>query len=277
MNFLPKKVIFQIFILGVLVFSSNIKLNAQSKSKLSENKDFQKMIEPFAETEDDSIMFDGVTYPNINKFVACDRTPGIFVDEISKFIFYTEDVHSKGISGKVIAKVLVTPEGKIIKAFVEYSENELLNPLTLEAIFNYNAKTKITPAVQRGKNISLWISIPFTFSLNKTKIQYDNLPDPDDFMVVEREPGVDINAVAQNVIYPEDARKEGIQGRVIIKVLVLKTGELQKPFVEYSDNTKLDQSALDAVISLNRIEPAILKGEPVDCWISIPINFRLRD
>lgn len=263
-----------LLLLCILILINN--LYSKSNKLIIDEVVFKKMIEPFDVTDNDSITFDNITYPNIDKFVACDKTPSIYVNEISNYLYYSEDVYSKGIEGKVIAKVLVSPEGKIIKAFVEYTENEALNLLTLEAIYHYNANSKISPATQRGKNISLWISIPFTFILNKTKVNYKNVPDPEEFIAVEREPGVDINAISRNVIYPEEAIKEGIEGKVIIKVLVLKDGSIKNPIVEYSDNSKLNQSAIDAIMLLKTITPAEQKGKPVDCWVSIPINFKLK-
>lgn len=104
----------------------------------------------------------------------------------------------------------------------------------------------------------------------------EELPDPDDFIAVEKEPAVDIVAIQKLVEYPELARKAGIEGRVIVKVLVRKDGSIQKPFVEYSDNSMLNNSALSAIQKAGKIPPAIQNGQPVDCWVSIPINFKLR-
>lgn len=111
----------------------------------------------------------------------------------------------------------------------------------------------------------------------KVQVQVrEELPDPDDFIAVEKEPAVDIVAIQKLVEYPELARKAGIEGRVIVKVLVRKDGSIQKPFVEYSDNTMLNNSALSAIQKAGKIPPAIQNGQPVDCWVSIPINFKLR-
>lgn len=120
-------------------------------------------------------------------------------------------------------------------------------------------------------------NIDFEGSGTKVQVQVrEELPDPDDFIAVEKEPAVDIVAIQKLVEYPEIARKAGIEGRVIVKVLVRKDGSIQKPFVEFSDNSMLDKSALSAVMKLGKIPPAIQNGQPVDCWVSIPISYKLR-
>jgi protein TonB len=111
----------------------------------------------------------------------------------------------------------------------------------------------------------------------KVQVQVrEEIPDPDDFIAVEKEPAVDIVSLQKLVEYPELARKAGIEGRVIIRVFVRKDGSVVKPFVEFSDNSMLDKSALSAISKYGKINPAIQNGQPVDCWVSIPITFRLR-
>ncbi len=115
------------------------------------------------------------------------------------------------------------------------------------------------------------------FDGSNVKVQVrEEIPDPDDFIAVEKEPAVDIVSLQKLVEYPELARKAGIEGRVIIRVFVRKNGSVQKPFVEFSDNSMLDKAALTAISKYGNINPAIQNGQPVDCWVSIPITFRLR-
>lgn len=115
------------------------------------------------------------------------------------------------------------------------------------------------------------------FGDGKVQVQArEELPDPDDFIAVEKEPALDIAQLQKLVEYPEIARRAGIEGRVIIRVLVRKDGTIMKPFVEYSDNSMLDKAAMSAIKGYGKLSPAIQNGQPIDCWLSVPITFKLR-
>lgn len=101
-------------------------------------------------------------------------------------------------------------------------------------------------------------------------------PEPDEFIPVEKEPGVDYARLQGLVKYPDLAKRAGIEGRVVLRVLVDKDGAVRKLFIEDSENELLNAAAIDAVKAYGRFKPAIQNQEPIMCWISIPIQFRLR-
>lgn len=101
-------------------------------------------------------------------------------------------------------------------------------------------------------------------------------PDPDEFIPVEKEPNVDLVELQKLVKYPELARKAGVEGQVIVKVLVDEKGNARKTLIEYSDNELLNQAALDAISQYKGFTPGIQNGNPIMVWVSIPIRFRLR-
>lgn len=97
-----------------------------------------------------------------------------------------------------------------------------------------------------------------------------------EFQAVEFEPKLDMSKLQGLIEYPTIARKSNIEGRVIIKVLVKSDGSVGKYMVEHSENIMLNIAALEAITKYGKFVPAIQNGKTVDCWISIPINFRLR-
>lgn len=101
-------------------------------------------------------------------------------------------------------------------------------------------------------------------------------PEPDEFIPVEKEPGVDYARLQSLVIYPDLAKRAGIEGRVTIRVLIDKDGSVRKMFIEDSDNSLLNDAAETAIRNYGRFKPAIQNQEPIMCWISIPIQFKLR-
>jgi protein TonB len=78
-------------------------------------------------------------------------------------------------------------------------------------------------------------------------------------------------------VYPESARREGREGRVLLRVLVDDQG--RSKFVEInssSGNEALDRAAAEA-IKRWRFHPARYGDKPVESWLRIPIEFHLAD
>ncbi len=99
--------------------------------------------------------------------------------------------------------------------------------------------------------------------------------DPYAFVPVEKEPYIDIKDLQKKVVYPDLAKRAGIEGKVNIRVLVGKNGVPKKHIIESSDSDLLNDAAVRAVMS-SVFTPAIQNNQPIDCWVSIPIVFRLR-
>jgi protein TonB len=77
--------------------------------------------------------------------------------------------------------------------------------------------------------------------------------------------------------YPETARRDGKEGRVLLRVLVNEEGRTASVEVNRSSGVEsLDQAALEA-IKRWRFSPARLGDRPVKSWVRIPVDFRLND
>ncbi len=100
-------------------------------------------------------------------------------------------------------------------------------------------------------------------------------PSAYDFVPVEKEPYIDIKDLQRRVVYPELAKRAGIEGKVNIRVLVGKNGVPKKYLIESTDSELLNDAAVKATMSAV-FTPAIQNNQPIDCWVSIPIVFRLR-
>lgn len=102
-------------------------------------------------------------------------------------------------------------------------------------------------------------------------------PEPDEFIPVEEYPKFDLPKLQKLVKYPDIARRSGIQGRVVLRVLVDKDGSIRKKKIEASDNEFLNQAALDALEAYGKFQPAIQNNAPVMCWVTVPITFKLKN
>jgi periplasmic protein TonB len=73
--------------------------------------------------------------------------------------------------------------------------------------------------------------------------------------------------------YPEMARMAGIEGTVVVQVLVGKDGHVQKAKV-VEGPVQLRDAAIDAAMSAV-FRPASTNNRPVAVWVAIPLRFKL--
>lgn len=85
--------------------------------------------------------------------------------------------------------------------------------------------------------------------------------------------------IRDNLKYPPEAQKNGIQGHVVIRLIVSKTGKISNYEIYHSADPIIDREALRIVKEMPRKgwTPAILQEKPVNSYFTISITFRLRD
>jgi periplasmic protein TonB len=77
--------------------------------------------------------------------------------------------------------------------------------------------------------------------------------------------------------YPEAARKDGKEGRVLLRVLVDEEGRSKAVDISLSSGSRLlDQAAVETVKHW-RFSPARQGDAPTASWVRIPVDFRLKD
>ena len=76
-------------------------------------------------------------------------------------------------------------------------------------------------------------------------------------------------------LYPDSARRDGKEGRVLLRVLVDEEGRTKAIEVSTSSgHAMLDQAAITALKKW-RFMPARASGKPVETWVKVPIEFHL--
>ena len=80
-----------------------------------------------------------------------------------------------------------------------------------------------------------------------------------------------------NIKYPEEARDNNIQGRVVIQFVVEKDGSISNAEVVKSVHELLDSEALRCVSAMPAWTPGTQQGKPVRVRYTIPINFKFKD
>ncbi len=83
-------------------------------------------------------------------------------------------------------------------------------------------------------------------------------------------------AIQKHLIYPELARKAGIEGRVLVWVKIDEEGKvIQTRILKSLGPNCIDQAAMNAVSSI-RWTPAMSQNKPVTVWVAVPVDFRLK-
>ena len=82
--------------------------------------------------------------------------------------------------------------------------------------------------------------------------------------------------IGENIQYPQDAQKAGIEGRVVCQFVVEKDGSVNEVKVARSIHPALDQEAVRIIQSMPKWTPGTVKNEPVRCMFSVPISFSLK-
>jgi protein TonB len=95
---------------------------------------------------------------------------------------------------------------------------------------------------------------------------------PPDFVPFEKGPQI-VKKVQP--VYPEIARKAGLEGTVWVKIWVDKQGKSKKVVIQKSASEIFDQAAVDAAMQMV-FTPAMMQNGPVDVWVSIPFHFKLK-
>ena len=92
----------------------------------------------------------------------------------------------------------------------------------------------------------------------------------------QKYPSMDYEKLKSLVKYPKDAKALNLSGTVHVAALISKSGKLIKSYIFSSTNSLFEKEALEAVQNYNDFSPAIHNERAVECWIIIPIKFKLQ-
>lgn len=102
------------------------------------------------------------------------------------------------------------------------------------------------------------------------------------FVVVEEMPsfpGGDTELfkfIYDNIKYPEIAKENNIQGKVILRFCVTYKGTVDQVSVVRGVDPALDEEAIRVIKMLPLWKPGKQGGKPVNVWYSVPISFQLK-
>jgi TonB family protein len=90
--------------------------------------------------------------------VKCDKEP----ESISQVMpHYPDQAFQSGLEGTVWTKMWIDESGHVVEVIVSKSENPIFNEAAMEAGMQWVFK----PALENGKPIAVWITVPFRFAI----------------------------------------------------------------------------------------------------------------
>ncbi len=215
---------------------------------------------------------------------------------MSDNIEYPIEAQKKEIQGKVIVQFFVEDDGEIFNVNVLRGIDPLLDE---EAVRVVGIMPKWIPAMKDGKTERCQFTLPVMFKLssaeNKTKRELktaqvasvpmkDNLKTTDNekvYEIVEKMPqfpgGQDsmFDFLLKNIKYPSEAIKQGVEGRVLVKFIVAKTGEISDVDIKRGVHPLLDAETIRVINLMPKWIPGEQRGKKVDVQFYLPIFFGL--
>ena len=214
-------------------------------------------------------------------------------------IQYPINAQKNHTQGRVTVQFVVNKDGSI-------SEPKIIRgvdpDLDGEAIRVISLMPKWKPGMQKGQPVRVKYTVPVMFRLsdNGQKEEYKPIPKIDETVVVgyaskqapaEEDPVFEVvenmpefaggmgglmQYLSKNIKYPVEAQKAGIQGRVIMQVIIDKNGNVTNPKVTQPVDPLLDTEAIRVTASMPKWKPGTQRGMPVNVKYTFPIVFRLQ-
>ncbi len=189
---------------------------------------------------------------------------------------YPEKAKKLGIEGTVIVSFIIEKNGTVTYSKIERGASSSLDN---EAIRLTKLMPAWKPATEKGRIVKFRYMTMYEFLLTPRVPEVPKEDAP--FVVVEEMPmfpGGDaalLDFIKLNIKYPENAKKNVVQGRVIVRFCVMTTGGVNQISVLKGVDTELDAEAIRVVSLLSGFKPGKQYGKAVNVWYMAPITFAI--
>ena len=204
-------------------------------------------------------------------------------------VVYPEKALKDGTEAILVVDFVVRSDGSICDAKVNYPDSRE-KMFVKEAVRLFESMPKWKPATSKGKTVNARFTKPVSFRIKNLKRDcnivlrnpYMNwLNEPYKMSSVPKLPEYPGGSeamykwIADNTIYPAEAVKAKIEGKVIVEFVISETGSVEDPKIKKGVTASLDNEALRLIRSMPRWEPGYNRGNPVKTTFVVPVTFRL--
>ncbi len=217
---------------------------------------------------------------------------------IAMNVKYPQEAREKGIEGKVYVRFTVTKTGDVANVQIARGVDSILDN---EAIRVIKTLPKWQAAEQDGKKVNVYYTVPIKFKV-ESEDMYQNINtnsedisvvtstsksvveiDEKTFKVVEKMPEFQGDKygfrsfLANNLTYPEEAKKNKVEGTVYVRFRVTSNGNVDKVETVRSPSVLLNDEAERVVkLSSGKWKSGEHDGKKVNVWYTVPILFKLK-
>lgn len=176
------------------------------------------------------------------------------------------------------------PFGTTEEDGILFGENQKLYPRIKEIL----SKMRFESARKENANVKFRFDVAYAYSIRpdgttkafipfNLSLDFSNLFRNEYFITVDKQPEPigGLVAIQKKIIYPEIAKRAGIQGRVFIKAFIDENGNVVKIEILKSAHEVLDSAASNAVLK-TKFTPGEHKGKKVKTIVTVPIQFSVR-
>lgn len=196
-----------------------------------------------------------------------------FFNWVTKNTRYPNEAIKQKVQGRVSLNFIVGGDGSVNNVTCVGLPNPILKDAAMQVVQN-------SPKWEPAKNpefrkpyqaqITVHFALPDKVLRDDAIVVVDEMPDY---------PGGDealMRFIYDNIKYPEKAKADNIQGRVILRFVINKEGNVEDPTVLKGVHPLLDAEAIRVVSKLSGWQPGVNAGKPVSVYYTLPVTFSLK-
>jgi TonB family protein len=140
-------------------------------------------------------------------------------------------------------------------------------------VLNYCHAQEILPAKERmetNKSDSCSVKNKQDGLKNKAQMYFvEEMPEPiEGFNTIYQ-------FIQDNLIYPEEAKSKGIEGKVFVEFIIEEDGTISNVGILQGLHPDLDEEAIRVINMFPKWKPGKKSGKPVRCYYQLPVSFKL--
>jgi TonB family protein len=188
---------------------------------------------------------------------------------------YPDEAKKAGLEGSVVLEGATDEKGKVVRVKVLRGEHEILNSAAIAALKQWEYK----PFIINGKPIPVEFTTTMRFRLedkDESITTEENVKSGVNVDVIDLPADVELKLIKKvEPKYPKEALKKVIGGKIVLKALIDKKGNVVAANVIESEHEILNNAAIAAVKQW-KYEPYTQNGIPKKVRYKVTLDFKVR-
>ncbi len=196
---------------------------------------------------------------------------------LQRAIAYPDSARAAGVEGTVLVRMVVDANGDVADPVVLRGVDPALDAEALRVVHTLG----LAPGRIGGRPVRVSMTLPVSFrialadALDEARgLESESFVTPDSLPRLLPSQQEGIRAIQSRLKYPEQLRREGMEGTVAVRFVVDEQGRPQEISIHESSNPGFDDAAIRAVRDA-KFQPAFKDGAPVRAPIVLPLTFRI--